>query len=316
MPAALTHYTFALTAITDEDRPYQDVVDLGAQGPDTFMALGTIPWRKRANKVKVQQWGHTMHSLPVVPTYLAMVEYAAKQDDKDMLFAYIDGLFMHYCVDRIFHAYIFYRSGFNEAGKLVGYWNWSHGFFEAILDKTFAKRKGTYGPLVRAIKSDPERVKKISAMWAACSPTHLDEMDFYDSYVDFVSAEKMLYTPTGLKRPLFRLLGKYSTPWAQSHPKFIKRYDAMDVENNNHAEWHDPCTDEVHNESIEDMFQIALKDYEVVHEILGRAKNGQDVREELEQWTRNLDHEGCPIGMQRKHLKLCWEPLGIKSLLP
>ena len=316
MPAALVHYTFSLNAITEEDRPFQDVVQLGSQGPDTFMAYGTIPWRKRENVKKVQQWGHTMHSLPVGSVYLPMVEYASKQPDKDMLFAYIDGIFMHYCVDRIFHAYIFGRSGFDENGKLVGYWNWSHGFFEAILDKTFAKRKGTYIPLYKTILSDPERVKSISKMWAACSPAHLEEDDFYTSYVDFVMAEKMLYNPLGLKRPLFRLLGRYSTPYSQSHPFFLKKFAPLDVENASHSEWIDPCTGETHNDSIDDMFQRALKDYEAVHALLQKAKSGQDVHDEFEAWTRNLDHEGCPIGAKRVHKRLAWEALGDPKFLP
>ena len=317
MPAILTHYTFALEAITPEDLLFRDVVNLGSQGPDTFMAYGSIPWRKRPDKKKVQQWGHTMHSLPVGDVYLKMVEYAKGSPDKDLLFAYIDGLLMHFSVDRIFHAYIFYRSGFDQAGRLQGYWSWSHGFFEAILDLTFGKRKGTYGPLYRCIKSDRERVEKISAMWSACSPAHLGLDDFTRSYEDFVSAEKMLYNRLGIKRPLFRLLGKYSTPYSQCHPRFPKKFAVLDVENNGHAVWHDPVTDEGHDESVDDMFAKALHDYAEVHEILSRARNGEDIAAEFREWTRNLDHNGAPIGEgKRTHMSLCWEALGEKKLLP
>lgn len=316
MPAILTHYTFALEAIPEEDRPFAALVNLGSQGPDTFMAYGTVPWVKREEKKKIQQWGHTMHSLPIGSVYLKMVDYASNSPDKELLFAYIDGLLMHYSVDRIFHAYIFSRSGFNEHGKLVGYWNWSHGFFEAILDQTFAKRKGTYGPLYKCIKTPEDQVRKVSAMWAACSPAHLDEEAFYRSYKDFVGAEKLLYTPSGLKRPLFRLLGKYSTPWAQSHPRFAKKFEAIDVTNDSHAPWQDPCSGETKTESIEDMFALSLQEYKQAHQLLLAAKSGADIKDEFEAWTRNLDHEGCPIGQTKKYHSLCWEVLGRKSLLP
>ena len=81
MPAILTHYTFALMAIPEEDRPFAALVNLGSQGPDTFMAYGTVPWVKREEKKKIQQWGHTMHSLPVGSVYLKMVDYASHSPD-------------------------------------------------------------------------------------------------------------------------------------------------------------------------------------------------------------------------------------------
>ena len=316
MPAILTHYTFALSALPQEDERFKDIVFLGSQGPDTFMACGAVPWRKRENGDKVRQWGHTMHAIPIGKVYLSMVEYARTSPDKDLLFAYLDGALMHYCVDRLFHPYIFYRSGFNKDGKLGGYWSFSHGFFEAVLDKTFAKKRKTYGRLARCIKSDPDRVAKISSMWAACSPAHLEEGDFYRSYVDFVSAEKMLYTPLGLKRPLFRLIGKYSTPWAQSHPFFMGKFRKIDVTNSSHSAWLDPCTGESHTESIDDLFEKALSDFEEVHAMLLRAKVGMDIREEFEAWTNNLNHDGEVIGMKKTHKKLCWEVLGKPHLLP
>ncbi|MCR5349180.1 MAG: hypothetical protein K6E59_06220 [Bacilli bacterium] len=316
MPAILVHYTFALEAISEEDRPFERAVRLGSQGPDTFMAYGTIPWKKRAEAVKIRQWGHTMHSLPIETVYLKMVDYALKSPDKDLLFAYIDGLLMHYCADRILHAYIFSRSGFDKAGRLPGYWGWSHGFFEAILDKTFATRKGTYGKLWKCIETDQDQVRKISQMWAETSPAHLDSEAFLRSYQDFVSAEKLLWNPTGIKHFLFRLIGKYSTPNAQSHPRFIKKFLPLDVENASHQEWVDPCTGETKNLSVDEMFEMALRDYKEVHQLLLRAKEGGDIREEFIAFTKKLDHEGCPLGTVKKHYDLCWEKLGIKKYFP
>ena len=316
MPAILTHYTFAKETIPEEDRPFAAVVNLGSQGPDTFMAYGTIPWRKRHEVVKIRQWGHTMHSLPVGSVYLKMVEYAQKSPHKDVLFAYIDGILMHYSVDRIFHAYIFYRSGFDQNGNLKGYWSWSHAFFEAILDQTFAKRKKTYQKMSKCILSPEDQVKEISKMWAYASPAHLDEEAFYRSYKDFVSAENMLYTPLGIKRPLFRLLGKYSTPWAQSHPRFPKKFAVIDVENNGHTLWRDPCTGEEHHESVDEMFASCQESFRKVHQLILSAKAGSDITEEFNLWCDNLDHNGAPIGGKRVYKELCWEVVGKKNLLP
>ena len=316
MPAILTHYTFALKAIPEELRPFQAAVNLGSQGPDTFMAFGTVPLKGRTDVEKVRGWGHAMHSLPVDSVYLPMMDYADKQPERDLLYAYIDGLLMHYSVDRLMHAYIFYRSGVDENGKLSGYFGWSHGAFEAILDKTLAKREGTYGRLDRCILTPSQQVREISKMWAACSPTPLAQDDFYYSYLDFVGAEKLLYTPHGLKRPLFRLLGKYSTPWAQSHPLSMGKYAKMDVMNDDQAPWLNPATREEHHESVAEILARSLKDYQEVHRLVEEKKAGKDIAEAFRKWTLGLDHEGGPVGMKKVHYDLCWKVMNKSKLLP
>lgn len=316
MPAILTHYTFALKAIPDELVPFRAAVNLGTQGPDTFMAYGTVPWRKRNDPEKVRGWGHAMHNLPVESVYLLMLDYARGKEMEDVLYAYIEGLLMHYALDRLMHAYIFYRSGVDENGKLSGYFGWSHGAFEALLDKILARREGTYGKLSRCIKTPEDQVKAISKMWKACSPTPLEEDDFYDSYIDFVGAEDLLYTPLGLKRPLFRLLGKYSTPWSQSHPRSTKPFKAMDVLNDGQAAWRNPATGETHHESAMELFTQALKDFEEVHRLVRDHKAGKGIKEAFRKWTRNLDHEGGPVGMKKTYYDLCWKVLGKKKYLP
>ena len=316
MPAILTHYTFALSALPEEDKAFQRIVNLGSQGPDTFMAYGTIPWIKRNDKKKVQEFGHAMHRIDVADTYYKMAEYAKKSEHADLLFAFLDGLLMHYCVDRIMHAYIFYRSGVDENGKLTGYYGWSHGFFEAILDKVFAKERGTYQKLSKCILNDDEQVKECSKMWAACAPTPLGEDDYYLSYVDFVSAENMLWNPRGTKRPLFRLLGKYSTPYSQAHPVDVKKFAPLDITNKNHAEWKNPATGEAHNWSIDEMFDMALDDFKAVHQLIVRFRNGEDIKQAMRDFTSNRDHEGGPVGVKKHIYDLCWNVLGKKKYLP
>ena len=316
MPAILTHYTFALKAIPDSLRPFQAAVNLGSQGPDTFMAYGSIPWRKRSEVKKIQGWGHVMHSLPVESVYVPMMDYASKQPERELLYAYIEGILMHYSLDRLMHAYIFYRSGVDENGKLSGYFGWSHGAFEAVLDKIFATKEGTYTKLSKCILTPEEQVKAISKMWAACAPTPLGEEDFYLSYLDFVGAENLLYTPHGFKRPLFRLLGKYSTPWAQSHPLHVKAFYPLDVLNEAKATWRNPATGEESHASVEELFARALQDYAKVHELVERHKAGEDVADVFKAWTLGLDHEGGPVGVKKVYYDLCWRVLGKKKYLP
>ena len=66
-----------------------------------------------------------------------------------------------------------------------------------------------------------------------------------------VAAENLLWNPLGIKRPLFKLIGKYSTPYAQCHPKSIAPFEAIDVTNDKHAEWLNPASGEPHFESVD-----------------------------------------------------------------
>ena len=317
MPAILTHYTFATLAEPRENNPlYFPLTNLGAQGPDTFMAYGSVPWIKRGEKAKIQGFGHAMHKIDVAETYLKMAKYALEHENSEPLYAFLDGLLMHYCLDGVMHAYIFYRSGFDENGQLTGYYSWSHGFFEAILDKVYAKRKGTYQKLSKCIICNDELVKEASKMWAACSPTPLGEDDFYNSYKDFVAAENLLWNPRGIKLPLFRLIGKYSTPHSQCHPKSIAPFEAIDVTNDKHSEWMNPATGEVHNENVDEMFEIALNDFAKAHALIVRFRNGEDIEKEFYAFTNNWNHEGIPVGMKNIHQNLCWEVLKKPKYLP
>ncbi|MCR4561953.1 MAG: zinc dependent phospholipase C family protein [Bacilli bacterium] len=317
MPAILTHYTFAQEAIPECDKEYRDIVNLGTQGPDTFMAYGSTPWIKREEPVRVRTFGHTMHRVDITETYLKMMEYASKQEDKDMLFAYINGILMHYCLDRIMHGYIFYRTGVDETGQLTGYYNWSHGFFEAVLDKIFAKKKGTYQKLSKCIKChDEEQVKSISKMWHYASPVASKEEDFYISYIDFVGAENLLWTPHGLKRPLFRLLGKYKVAFTQAHPYHMGKFEKLDVLNERHTEWKNPATGVVHNDSVEEMYKQALEDFRKAHSLLMRFRDGEDIKDEFNSFVDNRDHEGGPVGMKKQYYDLCWKVMNKKRYLP
>lgn len=274
------------------------------------MAYGTNPFNKRADKKEINPFGSFMHCQRIDEWYGPMCDYADKSEDKELLYEYIYGAFCHFAVDRACHPYIFYRSGFSEDGKLHGFYGFSHGKFEAIADKTLGKKKGTYIRPDKAIRMDEEQVKKISKMWAAISRGKLDEMAFFRCYEDFVFAEKMLWTPTGLKRPFFRLLGKYSAAYSQSHPRFLCKYKKIDVLNERKAKWLDPVTGEESHESFEELLSKANEAIAALKPMLEkRKKEGhyQGFDEELREWVGGRDHDGTPFGGLKVHQALCFK---------
>jgi hypothetical protein len=107
MPAMLVHYSFVLEAVPEDEVKYLDAVRLGGQGPDPFFYYGVKPWGKPKDYKPFPAMAAPC-TIPISPIpIIAMIDYAMKSPDRDFLLAYIDGLFMHYVVDRTFHQYIF-----------------------------------------------------------------------------------------------------------------------------------------------------------------------------------------------------------------
>lgn len=308
MPAILTHYQFALETLDDETRVFEDLYRLGNQGPDVFMAYGMVPWHKHEDAKQVFPVGAKLHHTKMVDCYANLIDYALGSPDKDLLLVYIEGLFAHYCLDRLAHAYIFYRTGFDEKGELHGFYKWSHGFFEALLDKSISKRKKSYVHPRIAIQGDESRIAKVSKMWHEATSFPLTDESFLLGYYDYVTGMKMIQTRTGWVRPFFRLLmGKYSAAYAQAMPGRLGKYKRIDVENLSHATWKDPSSGAESSDSIDDLFAKAKQDYADFRALLEKAKAGQDIRQELAAWERNLDHDGTPYGESKKYYDLCWE---------
>ena len=135
MPGILAHYTFAKRYLPEEELSWEEAVLAGTQGPDPFMAYGTNPLRPRKDKKDVNPWGELMHHTPIENVYGPMLSEAQKAEgeQREFLFAYLDGLLMHFSLDRIVHPYVFYRTGFDENGKYAGIYIYYHGFFETLI---------------------------------------------------------------------------------------------------------------------------------------------------------------------------------------
>ena len=272
------------------------------------MVYGMIPWHKRIDKKDIAPIGAKMHHTHMVDCYLPMIEYALKSPDKEMLLAYIEGAFAHFALDRIAHAYIFYRTGFDEAGELHNFFKLSHGFFEALLDKQLTKRKGIRIRPSNAIRGNESRIAKVSAMYQACCPYHLEKDSFLKAYHDYIAAMNLIQTRTGWIRPFLRLImGKYSQAYAQAMPGRIGKYAYVDPENLQKKEWCDPATGEKRNESIDEIFALAKADMVTLKALLKKAEQGEDIKEELTAWERNLDHDGTPYGQEKRFYQLVWK---------
>lgn len=309
MPAMLTHYSFCKEAIRDLDTKYPEAIYLGTQGPDHFFYFGIRPWKHyKKNYKEIQAYGGKIHHMDPTDTYWKMVEYALKAgEDKDLLFAYLDGLWMHYDVDRTFHPYIFHESGFDKDGKLTGYYKFSHGDYEALLDVQLGKKHGVFMNPKKAIEMDEEQVEKISKMWAYAADIKLDDMDFYLGYKDYCFAMNFLWSPSGFKRLIWRLGGKHNLLMAMSYPHNLKKYEGADQFNEQGRLWRHPVTGEESHETFSDLWEKAKGCYAKTHSLLERAYREENVKEELRAFTEDLNHDGFKNGSLPTHYSLAWD---------
>ena len=307
MPALLTHYIFALESRTTSVSGFENAYALGNQGPDVFMPYGMVPWKKHDDTEEIRPVGAKLHHTKMVDCYGKMIGYALASPHQELLLSYLRGAFAHFALDRLAHAYIFYRSGFDEKGELHGFYKWSHGYFEACLDKALAKRKKMKKRPFKVLKCDKQEVEIISKMWQDCCPYPLKEDSFFLSWKDSISSMKLIQSRTGWKRPILKkIMGVTSQAYAQSMPGRIGKYEGLDFENLSHSEWKDPATGEIRTSSIDDLFAEAKLDLLELEKILEAAKQGKEFLTRLDAWEANLDHDGTPYGGSKRYYDLCW----------
>lgn len=315
MPAIITHYAYCLEAMENKESKYKNAIILGSQGPDTFFFFGQIPWNRRGeHRLDVNEYGTKLHHMDITEVYNELIKYAYASDDKELLFAFIEGLFIHYSLDRNCHPYIFARSGFTAKEEEKKSWALSHMWYETLLDSTIAKIKGvSINRPARYLKIDNESLKKISIMWNEVNKVtkvsdYIDENSFYASAKDYQGVMGITNVPKHLSYAFTKLvMGKNSQAHRMNIPHNIpKKYQGIDFLNENRDEWPNIVTGEMRNESFMELWDKALQDIKIGQALLNRAKNGEDIKEELRAYINNIDHDGIAPEDVMRYRSVVW----------
>jgi hypothetical protein len=314
MPNALTHYTFAKERLALTS-PHLDATFVGAQGPDPFFFYGSVPFLPRRHGKTIRSLGGVTQHQEMPAPYCAMMAYANQRPDKELLYAYIDGLFMHYAVDRACHPYIFYFTGFTDrpedSAKVHHHYNFSHMFFEVTLDFIIAHREGTFQPIADVLALSDSDLLAISKMWYEVNKEvqnvpYIAPKSFAIALKDYRLTERGAEDHSGHKKECFkRLFGKESYAYAMVFPKNLDAFKGIDFLNQAHASWRMPAG-EVRNESFDDLLLEAGEIYHDLHSALLQAKDGFDVRDEVERIANHLNHEGIVPNSPKIYWKLIW----------
>ena len=278
MPAHITHEIFAekslelafKTSHLEQLAPYRRYVIFGAQGPDLFLH------NHRTHPTGLI-FGKLLHTYGY-GTFTRHLARAARDKGSSIdseLGAYILGFITHAILDRTTHPYINYFSGWVEAGnpESVRYYN-CHAFFERIIDvlvlKIVARGEiGTYdffthvdlgeeipelllSTMVHAIESTYPEYRGHQDNRKRVQNAYLDTRGFYK----FTNPSETENIKTAFARdggggdPTRRFLALF-------HPRALPD---MDYLNGAQKRWtHPGDPSEVHNESLIDLFSLALE---------------------------------------------------------
>jgi hypothetical protein len=314
MPNSLTHYLFAKTNALDDEKHF-DATLLGAQGPDPFFFYGTLWKLFRFHSHDVNSFGGVVQHRDLVVPYETMMDYAYHSPDKELLFAYIDGLFLHYVVDCACHPFIFYRTGFTDrpedSEEIHRYYNFSHMSFEVDVDFILSHRANAFQRIDKVLKLSNHDLRKISRMWYAmnCQALHhpnIHPYSYYWTVKDFRFVEKNAWDKNGKKKALAkRLFGPTSLMYGMIFPQNLDAFKDLDFFNEAHAPWKMPAG-EMRTESFFDLLEVAKSRYRKLHAVLLQAEKGENVHSSFEAIVGGLNHEGIIPDSPKRYWKLIW----------
>lgn len=322
MPNIITHYTFAKDKIQDSSPKFVNATYLGAQGPDPFFYYGVISKVHRPNFQDVNSLGGITQHMEMTEPYYAMIEYAVKSPDKELLLAYIDGLFMHYSLDRTVHPFVFYNTGFTDrpedSEKVHHHYNFGHMCFENILDFIIGKKEGTFRRADHYLKLDNRSLHKISEMWEEVNRQvqhvpFITDNSFYLAVKDFRKTMRFAYSPLGLKKGLFKVIfGKESYPYGICPPRSLRRFEDIDFLNEEHKKWYMPAGSEK-SESFYDLYEEAGVLYRSLHSCLKKASDGYNEKKDIDIIGAHINHEGIVPNSPKIYWKLIWPESFLKD---
>lgn len=287
MPAHISHMLFAEEAVrrlgADGEQMLAvtgNAVRLGAQGPDLFYhSLRTHPRGFR--------FGPLMHRA----RYGSLIRFFlhhARPDAETTAFA--AGLATHAALDRCWHPYIVYRSGWAVPGKPeTRHLARCHVFLERILDVLIAEKlRGDMRLMdffsdIHLGEELPTGIRDalVSAI-AQVYPRAHDSATAIDRVANAYRDALRFYAMTDVRHPSFRRRaqeleqreGTSRRRLAIFHPLTIDR--SIDWTNESHHLWCHPCdADDTSTDSVFDLFEQALREVDpMLRAILRFAQYG------------------------------------------
>ncbi|MFP4977572.1 zinc dependent phospholipase C family protein [Paenibacillus sp. CN-4] len=290
-------------------RTHAPLFRLGCQGPDFLLYRRFWPWLGDDGSVALGNLMHTEQCGPVMMTFWERT-LELPPEERTPAQVYFFGFLTHHLLDRNFHPYVNWRAGYK--GR-------DHQRFEIMLDTVFMKRKKGFEtwrhPAWRQIYAGerlPEiivRILESAKRWYPESAS-LSASCWQKSYRDMVSAQRLLYDPSGWKNRLTfglaaRLLSRPLNPMEER----------LDFLNEAHEEWcHSADPAEKSTASVWDLWEQAMEDARLVLPALAdwlKAGAGQTaaLRERFRRVLGNRSYDtgkNCELALENKYSRPIW----------
>jgi hypothetical protein len=245
MPANLTHQYFAkkvapqLLEQFPFMQPYESVLLLATQGPDPFFFYGQLPWYPSVRKQAVQTLGHDLHHMTGAESLRPL--FASARSDLEKTYAV--GALLHYLLDHIVHPYVFFRSGFDENGRLTPHYHSYHAHYETMIDILLRAhvRRDCRLRSMDAFRLPDSWLQEISRLYQRAYPD-LQAHDYYYATLNMRDITRILYSPLGFKRFLISLLGKKRYAYTLSHTRRVPLREQFDYLNLKTSAWQNPVS--------------------------------------------------------------------------
>lgn len=278
MPNIVTHYLCGLESIKNIESKkckeligkFQNVFNLGTQGPDIMFFHEVWPWRKKNFPSNI---GHIIHTSKVNLFFKAIIEYIVKQNEyaKNVLTVYFMGFLCHNCMDSLGHPYIYYRSGFktnqntNENLFICYHRKFETSIDVLMCDMLLNKKVHEIYPYKLINITSTER-NIISEMYEnvikSVYAIQIPKKEICKAIKDMILVEKLCKDSHGIKKKAIGLLDSiiYGFPLYSSIIFPLKLTDGLDYLNLGNAEWCMPHDETIKSRlSFIDLFNEAFQ---------------------------------------------------------
>lgn len=299
MPSGYLHQTCAKRACAQSGVTpvQQDVLVLGAQGPDPLFTLGIFPLRPSS---KPSGLGNVLHSYRTGAFLLALCRRAKASDD--VARAYAMGFLTHYALDSTVHPYVYAHSN-REDGS---YSSTMHMALEKAWDTMFYRRDGLKGTpvIMPGVEETRALWPQIAALWQGAIDEVFPEQNVTVAMIEealksAAYAAKLTHSPRGIKYRLVwvleRIIGKPRLGTSQMSPPTVPKED---ITNEAGLPWHSPGEpDRERTEGLAELFEAGTTR---AAELLGAAAKYFSNELDEAEFARIVGNVGYDTGLESK----------------
>jgi len=315
MPSLITHDIFAKEVynklpshIKDTFKQEKQIYQTFAQSHDYLFYYKSLNIRLTKKVNRLGKIGHRRNTQDYIINIIKLIqEYHLQLYQPDI--AYLYGTITHYILDSTCHPFIFYKTGVYDSRKKIKSqkkYKGLHALMERSLDayyyKKYYKKEYKLCNVSKEIIKNPKlSIDLITLINMAYKKTYNeDNVGIY--YYKGIKNAKRIYSlfindRHKIKYKIYSFIDKIT----KNKLGYINAFSTStpiieDYLNINHKEWNHPCIkEEIHNESFEDLYNIALDKcliiFETIYQVLYENKNINTLKKVIPNvsYSTNLD---------------------------